>query len=103
MERVWPIVELLQLKYFKTVAKTGKIAAAAQELFLSAPALSTSIARLEKELGAKLFDRTSNRIFLNEQGQIFLRYVDQVFSTLESAKQEVSVPCEQFTFTRNVR
>ena len=83
-------MELLQLKYFKTVAQMGKISDAAQALFISAPALSTSIARLEKELGTKLFDRTNNRIRLNRQGQILLRYVNQVFSTLECAKTELN-------------
>jgi len=82
-------LELMQLKYFKTVAKTEKISAAAQELFLSAPALSTSIARLEKEVGAPLFTRSGNRITLNEQGEIFLRYVNEVFDSLERAKTEL--------------
>ena len=82
-------MELMQLKYFKTVARTGKIAAAARELFLSPPALSTSIARLEKELGTPLFDRTGNRITLNAQGEIFLRHVNEVFDSLERAKTEL--------------
>ena len=74
-------MELLQLKYFKTVAEIGKISAAAESLYISAPALSTSIARLEKELGVQLFDRSNNRIELNRQGHILLRYAKQVFST----------------------
>ena len=82
-------MELLQLKYFKTVAEMGKISDAAQALFISAPALSTSISRLEKELGVNLFDRTNNRIILNMQGQILLRYVNQVFSNLDCAKNEL--------------
>lgn len=82
-------MELQQLKYFKTVAAIGKISDAAEALFISAPALSTSISRLEKELGMKLFDRTSNRITLNAQGKIFLKHVNQIFSDLESAKQEL--------------
>lgn len=82
-------MELQQLKYFKTVAAIGKISDAAEALFISAPALSTSISRLEKELGTKLFDRTSNRIVLNAQGKIFLKYVNQIFANLESAKQEL--------------
>lgn len=82
-------MELIQLKYFKTVAQCGKISEAAQSLFISAPALSTSISRLEKELGVQLFDRTGNRIALNPQGQIFLRYVNQIFSNLECAKTEL--------------
>lgn len=82
-------MELQQLKYFKTVAQIGKISEAAEALFISAPALSTSISRLEKELGLPLFDRTNNRITLNAQGQIFLKYVNQVFADLDSAKQEL--------------
>lgn len=82
-------MELMQLKYFKTVAEIGKISDAAQSLFISAPALSASISRLEKELGMPLFDRTNNRIRLNRQGQIFLRYVNQVFSNLDCAKTEL--------------
>ncbi len=82
-------MELQQLKYFKTVANTGKISEAAESLFVSAPALSTSISRLEKELGMPLFDRTSNRITLNAQGQIFLKHVNEIFYNLENAKQEL--------------
>ena len=82
-------MELQQLKYFKVVADTGKISRAAESLFVSAPALSTSISRLEKELGFPLFERTNNRILLNAQGQILLKHVNQIFASLESAKQEL--------------
>lgn len=82
-------MELLQLKYFKAVADRGKISDTAAELFISPPALSASISRLEKELGGKLFDRSNNKITLNEQGRIFLRYVNQVFTSLESAKIDI--------------
>lgn len=82
-------MELLQLKYFKTVAEVGKITDAAQALFISAPALSTSISRLEKELGMPLFERTNNRIRLNRQGQILLRYVNRIFEDVDCAKREL--------------
>ncbi|MBQ8910501.1 MAG: LysR family transcriptional regulator [Oscillospiraceae bacterium] len=82
-------MELQQLKYFKAVADIGKISEAAERLFVSAPALSTSISRMEKELGVRLFDRTNNRITLNTQGQIFLKYTNQIFSCLENANQEL--------------
>ncbi len=82
-------MELQQLKYFKTVAEIGKISEAAEALFISAPALSTSISRLEKELGVQLFDRTNNRIALNTQGEIFLRHTNTVFDTLQNAKKEL--------------
>lgn len=82
-------MELQQLKYFKAVAEIGKISEAAEALFISAPALSTSISRLEKELGVQLFDRGNNRITLNTQGEIFLRHTNQIFETLKSAKKEL--------------
>lgn len=82
-------MELLQLKYFKTVAEIGKISDAAQALFISAPALSIAISKLEKELGVSLFDRTNNKIILNQQGQIFLRYVNQIFTNLDCARTEL--------------
>ena len=62
-------MELQQLKYFKTVAEVGKISEAAQAMFVSAPALSASISRLEKELGMPLFERTNNSIKLNSKGR----------------------------------
>lgn len=82
-------MELSQLRYFKHVAKTGKIAESSKELFVSAAALSYSIAKLEKELGVQLFDRVGNRIKLNAHGEIFLRYVNQVFTSLNCAKIEL--------------
>ncbi len=82
-------MELLQLKYFRTVAELEKISAAAKALYISAPALSTSISRLEKELGVQLFDRYAKRIALNAQGEIFLRYVNQMFDALECGKKEL--------------
>lgn len=82
-------MELQQLKYFKTVAEIGKICEAAESLFISPPALSTSISRLEKELGFPLFDRTNNKIVLNHQGHIFLKYVAQLFLSLESGINEM--------------
>ena len=79
-------MDIQQMRYFKTVAETGKISEAAESLFISAPALSTSVARLEKELGVKLFDRTNNKIVLNRQGELFLDYVNETMENLEDLK-----------------
>ena len=82
-------MKLIQLQYFKTVAEIGKISQAAKVLYISAPALSNTISGLEKELGVPLFKRESNSIELNEQGAIFLRYVNQIFNNLDCAKLEI--------------
>lgn len=82
-------MDMQQLRYFKAVATTGKISEAADALFISAPALSTSISRLEKELGLPLFNRSGNRIELNAQGEIFLKHVTRILSQLTAACDEV--------------
>ena len=82
-------MKMTQLLYFKTVAESGKISAAAKKLYVTAPAVSIAIANLEKELGVELFDRSSNRVTLNEQGKIYFDFVNQMFAELDQAKQKV--------------
>lgn len=82
-------MKMTQLLYFKTVAETGKISAAAKKLYVTAPAVSIAVANLEKELGVELFTRCSNRVTLNEQGKTYLQYVNQIFDELDLAKQTV--------------
>ena len=72
-------MELLHLNYFREVAAVENITKAAKKLYVSQPALSTAIARLEKELDFLLFERKGNRIELTEAGRCFLEYVNSVF------------------------
>jgi len=84
------VVELLQLQYFRTVAKWEHMTRAAQELRIAQPALSKTIARLEEHVGVPLFDRQGGRIRLNAFGNIFLNKVDAALALLEEAKKEVN-------------
>lgn len=61
-----------KLEYFLKVAELKSFRKAAEELFITQPALSTSIARFEAELGVKLFDRSNRGIELTEIGQKLL-------------------------------
>ena len=79
-------MELTQLHYFVTVAQTQHLTRAAESLRISQPALSKAISRLESELGMTLFDRSSNRITLNRNGQIYLRYVQEALESLNAGK-----------------
>ena len=64
-------MELLQLKYFQMAAKMQNFSRAAEELNISQPSLSMTIAHLENELGAELFNRKGRNVVLNEAGEAF--------------------------------
>ncbi|KZL90252.1 LysR family transcriptional regulator [Clostridium magnum] len=83
-------MELLQLKYFQTVARLEHMTRAAEELRIPQPALSKTISLLEKELGVLLFDRRGKYIHLNDYGRTFLTRVDQALGALEDGKQELN-------------
>lgn len=82
-------MELNQLNHFRTVAKLENVTKAAQELFVSQPNLSTSISRLESNLGVQLFTRSKGRIKLTENGEIFLHHVNRIFQELDTAVEEI--------------
>ena len=78
-------MELLQLRYFLTVAKMLNISRAAEYHMVPQPAMSQTISRLEKELGVTLFDRYKNKLSLTRKGEEFLRSVSSSISELDSA------------------
>ena len=82
-------MEINQLKYFKTVAETGKIVLAAEQMFVTPPAISSSISSLEKELGMPLFVRKGNRLLLNHQGEILLDYAEQILRHIADAHSDL--------------
>lgn len=76
-------MELLQLRYFRESAENGSFAKTAQAHRVPATSVSAAVKRLEKELGCSLFDRTCNRIQLNENGKLFLKTVEEILRKLE--------------------
>lgn len=62
------MVELGLLEQLAAFARRGTLSAAAEELHISQPALSQSMKKLEADLGVPLFERTRNRLRLNETG-----------------------------------
>ena len=83
-------MDLLQLKYFQTVAHLEHMTRAARQLYIAQPSLSQTIARLEEELGVPLFDRQGRQIRLNQFGRVFLQRVDRIFGELEDARREIA-------------
>lgn len=75
-----------QLHIFLTVARYRSYTRAAQELYLSQPAVSIQIRELEQAIGAPLFERTGRNILLTEAGQVLLPYAQRVHQLLDDAK-----------------
>lgn len=63
-------MDIQQLIYFVTVAKTGTYVAASRQLYISQPALSKSIKKLENEFGTHLFVQVDKKIVLTDTGKI---------------------------------
>lgn len=83
-------MELLQLKYFQTVARLEHMTKAAEELHIAQPALSKTIARLEQDIGVPLFDRHKQKIRLNSYGRLFLQQVEPALTMLEEGRRQVA-------------
>ncbi|MEU8418035.1 LysR family transcriptional regulator [Amycolatopsis japonica] len=83
-------MELQQMRYVVAVAETNSFTRAAQRCLVVQSALSHQIARLERELGAKLFERTSRRVRLTAAGEAFLPAARQCLEAAERAGSEVA-------------
>ena len=69
------------------IARMGNFSRAAEELYISQSSLSKHIDSLEKELGVKLFDRTTRNVVINEYGKLLLPYAEEI-AAKESAFRE---------------
>lgn len=87
-------MELLQLRYFYDTARYGSIARTAEKYLVPASSVSAAIRRLEAEVGKPLFDRTSNRIVLNENGMRLRKSLDKVFSELDQTITDITCPVD---------
>ncbi|WP_238156987.1 LysR family transcriptional regulator [Kribbella sp. VKM Ac-2571] len=83
-------MELQQLRYVVAVAETNNFTRAAERCLVVQSALSHQIARLERELGARLFDRTSRRVRLTPAGTAFLPAARQCLDAAERAAAEAA-------------
>ena len=80
---------LRQLRAFAAVAKLGSFTAAATRMHLTHSALSVLVRELERELGARLFDRHTRRLLLTEAGHELLPYATRVLADLEQAFRQI--------------
>ena len=83
-------MELNQFRYFLSVARQAGFTQAANELGVSQPALSRSVAKLEEELGQPLFERDSRPLVLTEMGKSFQQRCIQILGLVDQAVAEVT-------------
>lgn len=74
---------------FYTVANAGNISKAAKELYISQPAISKSIQKLEESLNCKLFSRSSRGVVLTNEGNLLYDHVKEAFETLNVGEDKL--------------
>ena len=102
---------LQQLKYVITIAQTGSMHTAADELFITQPNLSKAIKDLENEMGIIIFNRTNKGVLLTDDGTKFLSYARQVveqanllediYKNKESIKRIFAISSQHYGFVVN--
>lgn len=75
-------------RVFYTVANTGNITKAAEELMISQPAISKSIKNLEEQLGGQLFIRTKRGVILTDEGREFYNYISRAMEYIYNAENK---------------
>ena len=84
------MVNLDLYRVFYTVAKSGSLTKAAEELYISQPAVSRSIKQLETQLGVSLFTRTHRGMMLSAQGgKVIFNEVERALSLLNEAENRI--------------
>lgn len=78
------MIELYELRQFVTFAETGTLSQAAEVLHLSQPALSRNMKKLEEDLGIVLFERSKNKLALNENGKYVLGLAKKLLDDIDT-------------------
>ena len=81
-------IDLNLYKVFYSVAITGNITKAAEQLYISQPAVTKSIKQLENSLGGSLFIRTKRGVTLTEEGKVLLQYVKNILEEAKNAQNK---------------
>ncbi|GAA4841794.1 LysR substrate-binding domain-containing protein [Actinomycetospora corticicola] len=83
-------MDLRQLRYFVTVARTRHFGRAAEQLHIAQSPLSQAIRQLESHLGAPLFERTTRRVDLTPAGEALLPEAVRILESVSAARDQVS-------------
>jgi len=101
-------MNIQQLRYVVAIATSGTFREAAEKMYVSQPSLSISVRDLEKELGFKIFRRTSSGTFLTRRGMEFYEKAQELvkgfdvfqnqYANPEEEKDEFSIASQHYDF-----
>jgi LysR family transcriptional regulator, low CO2-responsive transcriptional regulator len=80
-------ITVTQLNAFLAVVRGGSVTAAADQLIVTQPSVSSALAALGRELGCELFERSGRGIRLSDAGRAFVPYAADIIGLLESGRQ----------------
>ena len=80
-----------EMRVFQRVIERGSFAAAADDLGVSPSAVSKLVTRLELRLGVRLINRTTRRLALTHEGEIYLERARDILRAVESAEAEIAL------------
>ena len=80
---------MLRLNLFASLARTLNFSRTAEQYFITQPAVSHHIKKLEAELGVKLINRTSHEVSLTAEGDEFLNYISQILEISSMAENRI--------------
>lgn len=82
-------MDLHYLKLFNILASELSFSKAANMLYISQPAVSIQIKKLENDLGLKLFDKAGKNLYLNDNGKLLYEYTKKIFELIEEAESSL--------------
>ena len=82
-------MEIRVLRYFLAVVREESITKAAELLHITQPTLSRQIAQMEEEMGVKLFDRSTRKIVLTNEGLLLRRRAEEILELVDKTERGV--------------
>jgi LysR family transcriptional regulator, transcriptional activator for dmlA len=86
-----PAILPADLGFFSTLASAGSLSAAARELGITTPAVSKHLALMESRIGVPLVNRTTRRMSLTPEGELYLAHARRILGEIDGMAQELGV------------
>ena len=84
-------IQPADLGFFSTLASAGSLSAAARELGITTPAVSKHLAQMESRLGVPLVNRTTRRMSLTPEGELYLEHARRILGEIDDMEELLGV------------